>query len=68
MTVIFTSPDRRTTITGVWTFRGRGLTVEQGRQWASNVEQALGSGYGVQFEVFPESPSRNHLHVTKRKG
>jgi len=49
-------------------FRGRGLTVEQGRQWASNVEQALGSGYGVQFEVFPESPSRNHLHVTKRKG
>lgn len=49
-------------------FRGRGLTEEQGKQWASNVGQALGDGYGVQFEVFPEKPSRNHLHVKKRKG
>lgn len=48
-------------------FRGKNISVEQGRQWAEGVSDALGKGYGVQFEVFPEEPNRNHLHVSKRK-
>ncbi len=48
-------------------FRGKNLTVQQGRQWAEGVSDALGKGYGVQFEVFPDEPNRNHLHVSKRK-
>jgi conjugal transfer mating pair stabilization protein TraG len=48
-------------------FRGRNVTVAQGRQWADNVSDRLGQGYGVQFEVFPDQPERNHLHVSKRK-
>lgn len=48
-------------------FRGRNVTVEQGKQWAEGVSETLGKGYSVQFEVFREQPDRNHLHITKRK-
>lgn len=48
-------------------FRGKTITVEQGRQWADGVSDTLGKGYGVQFEVFPNEPDRNHLHVSRRK-
>lgn len=48
-------------------FRGKNISVEQGRQWAEGVSDTLGKGYGVQFEVFPDEPNRNHLHVSKRK-
>ncbi|MEQ1552379.1 conjugal transfer protein TraG N-terminal domain-containing protein, partial [Sphingorhabdus sp.] len=48
-------------------FRGKNISVQQGRQWAEGVSDALGKDYGVQFEVFPDEPNRNHLHVSKRK-
>ncbi|MEQ1519221.1 MAG: hypothetical protein ABL931_22320, partial [Usitatibacteraceae bacterium] len=48
-------------------FRGKNISVEQGRQWAEGVSDALGKGYGVQFEIFPDEPNRNHLHVGKRR-
>ena len=48
-------------------FRGRKLTEAQGKAWAAGVSTALGNGYGVQFEIFPDEPGRNHLHITKRK-
>jgi conjugal transfer mating pair stabilization protein TraG len=49
-------------------FRGKNMTVDQGRAWAARVSERLGNGYGAQFEVFPDQPERNHLHVSKRKG
>jgi conjugal transfer mating pair stabilization protein TraG len=48
-------------------FRGKNMTVDQGREWATRVSEKLGKGYGVQFEVFPDQPERNHLHVSRRR-
>ncbi|GGD82085.1 conjugal transfer protein TraG N-terminal domain-containing protein [Croceicoccus mobilis] len=49
-------------------FRGRDLTVEQGRALARGVQSRLGSGYFVDFEVFPDNPGNNHLHIQRRRG
>jgi conjugal transfer mating pair stabilization protein TraG len=48
-------------------FRGKTITIDQGREWERSVAARLGAGYGVQFEVFPDQPDRNHLHVSRRK-
>lgn len=48
-------------------FRGKAITVDQGHDWARSVSDRLGAEYGVQFEVFPDHPDRNHLHVSRRK-
>lgn len=46
--------------------RGRDLSVAQGQAWARSVQGRLGSGYAADFEVFPNEPERNHLHVQLR--
>lgn len=43
-------------------FRGRDLTLAQGRQLAALVDRILGPGYDVVFETFANA-SNNHLHV-----
>jgi conjugal transfer mating pair stabilization protein TraG len=43
-------------------FRGKYLTITQGRILQDRVQSALGGDYGVKFETFRD-PSRNHLHV-----
>lgn len=43
-------------------FRGNNINVVQGRELQNAVRQSLGSGYDVEFEVFPNS-TNNHLHV-----
>lgn len=48
-------------------FRGNNISNEQGEQWATMVRGRLGSGYAVGFERFPDDPSRDHLHVAKRR-
>jgi len=47
-------------------FRGNNISDEQGEQWAERVQQRLGSSYAVDFERFPDNPTRDHLHVAKR--
>jgi conjugal transfer mating pair stabilization protein TraG len=44
-------------------FRGRDITISQGRALAREVQADLGAGYRANFEVFADEPSRNHLHV-----
>lgn len=46
--------------------RGRDLSIAQGQAWARLVQSRLGSGYAADFEVFPNQPERNHLHVQLR--
>ena len=48
-------------------FRGNNISDAQGAQWAERVQERLGPSYAVDFERFPENPSRDHLHVAKRK-
>ena len=48
-------------------FRGNNISNEQGEQWAAKVQGRLGSAYAVDFERFPDDPTRDHLHVAKRR-
>ncbi len=48
-------------------FRGNNITAAQGQDWSSHVSGALGPKYYVNFETFPLSPDRNHLHVQVRQ-
>lgn len=49
-------------------FRGNNISDQQGEQWAERVRERLGPNYAVDFERFPDSPARDHLHVAKRRG
>lgn len=49
-------------------FRGNNISDQQGEQWAERVRERLGTNYAVDFERFPDSPARDHLHVAKRRG
>lgn len=44
-------------------FRGRNITIAEGRALAGRVSQRLGPNYDVQFETFPNNPANNHLHT-----
>lgn len=44
-------------------FRGNNITVSQGTAYAAQVSLELGKDYDVLFEVFPNTPPNNHLHV-----
>lgn len=44
-------------------FRGNNITVAQGRAFQDAMRQSLGNRYDIQFEVFPNNSSNNHLHV-----
>lgn len=48
-------------------FRGKNISVPEGKAWATAVQRDLGTGYFADFEVFPDNPNRNHLHVQKRR-
>lgn len=48
-------------------FRGKNVDVAQGKAWAAAVQKDLGRAYYANFEVFPNEPDRNHLHVQKRR-
>lgn len=48
-------------------FRGNNISNEQGEQWAEKVQGRLGSANAVDFERFPDDPTRDHLHVAKRR-
>lgn len=43
--------------------RGNDISVSQGRQWARDVRERLGSDYDVNFETFKDNPANNHLHI-----
>lgn len=43
--------------------RGNDISVSQGRQWARDVHERLGSDYDVNFETFKDNPANNHLHI-----
>lgn len=43
--------------------RGNDISVAQGRQWARDVRERLGSDYDVNFETFRDNPANNHLHI-----
>ena len=43
--------------------RGNDISVSQGRQWARDVRERLGSDYDVNFETFRDNPANNHLHI-----
>lgn len=43
-------------------FRGRNISIAQGNALREAVQRALGPGYDVLFETFPDS-NNNHLHV-----
>ena len=47
-------------------FRGNNITPTQGDQLADSVRRRLGSDYQVKYEMFPDNPVRNHLHVQYR--
>ena len=47
-------------------FRGNNLTIADGKRLERSVQNRLGSGFRVDFEVFPDDPSNNHLHVQTR--
>lgn len=49
-------------------FRGNNISDQQGEQWAQRVRERLGPDYAVDFEKFPDTPARDHLHVAKRRG
>lgn len=44
-------------------FRGRNITITEGRALAGRVSQRLGPDYDVQFETFRKNPDNNHLHA-----
>jgi hypothetical protein len=44
-------------------FRGNNITDAQGRQLEAEVRAILGDRYDVHFEIFPDRPSNDHLHV-----
>ncbi len=44
-------------------FRGNNLTIAQGRALRDAVSEAVGPDYDVLFEVFPNNPANNHLHI-----
>jgi hypothetical protein len=44
-------------------FRGNNITNAQGLALEREVRRILGSGYDVDFEIFPKRPSNDHLHV-----
>jgi hypothetical protein len=44
-------------------FRGNNITDAQGRQLEAEVRAILGNRYDVHFEIFPDRPSNDHLHV-----
>jgi hypothetical protein len=44
-------------------FRGNNISVSQGKTYATRVSSELGKDYDVLFEVFPNNPPNNHLHV-----
>lgn len=43
--------------------RGNDISISQGRQWARDVRERLGSDYDVNFETFKDNPANNHLHI-----
>ena len=49
-------------------FRGKDIPIATGRALANEVRSRLGSDYYVAFETFPDDPSNNHLHVSRRRG
>lgn len=44
-------------------FRGNNITDAQGRLLAAEVQRRLGFDYDVIFEIFPNNPANDHLHV-----
>jgi LysM domain len=44
-------------------FRGNNITDAQGRRLEQEVRRILGDKYDVQFEIFPNRPANDHLHV-----
>ncbi|MGB3722149.1 MAG: LysM peptidoglycan-binding domain-containing protein [Pacificimonas sp.] len=44
-------------------FRGNNITDAQGRAFRDEVSRILGDDYDVLFEVFPNNPANDHLHV-----
>ena len=44
-------------------FRGNTMSVSQGKRLERAVQDRLGNAYSVDFEVYPDDPSNNHLHV-----
>lgn len=44
-------------------FRGNTITDAQGRQLEAAVRSILGDRYDVHFEIFPDRPTNDHLHV-----
>ncbi len=37
------------------------------RTWAKTMQERLGPAYLVMVEIFPDDPSRNHVHVHHRR-
>lgn len=44
-------------------FRANNISLAQGRAFEERVKQYLGAGYFVDFEIFRNNPSNNHLHI-----
>lgn len=47
--------------------RAHHLTEHWHRTWALRIQQRLGPEYVVMVEIFPDDPSRNHIHIQHRR-
>lgn len=47
-------------------FRGNNISIADGKRLERDVQRQLGSGFRVEYEIFPKDPRNNHLHVQTR--